>query len=297
MSVEGFISTIWSARLLANLEKSLVFGQPNVINRDYEGEIKGKGSTVKITSIGDITIGDYTKDSDISDPQALSDGQATLNITQSKYFNFAVDDVSAAQMSPSLMDGAMKQSAYNLSDVADQFIAATMVAGVATANKIGSSATGIVPSTTEGSGTMAWDYLLQLGTALSVANVPKQGRWAVVPPWFVERLAGDKRFTDASASGSTDALLNGMVKRAAGFDILESNNCPTVAGTGSETGKTNHAILAGTPIATTFADSVNKVEAYRPEKRFADAVKGLHVYGAKVVRPNSLAMLIARKVS
>lgn len=297
MSVEGFISTIWSARLLANLEKSLVFGQPNVINRDYEGEIKGKGSTVKITSIGDITIGDYTKDSDISDPQALSDGQATLNITQSKYFNFAVDDVSAAQMSPSLMDGAMKQSAYNLSDVADQFIAATMVAGVATANKIGSSATGIVPSTTEGSGTMAWDYLLQLGTALSVANVPKQGRWAIVPPWFVERLAGDKRFTDASASGSTDALLNGMVKRAAGFDILESNNCPTVAGTGSETGKTNYAILAGTPIATTFADSVNKVEAYRPEKRFADAVKGLHVYGAKVVRPNSLAMLIARKVS
>lgn len=297
MSIEGFISTIWSARLLANLEKSFVYGQPNVINRDYEGEIKGKGSTVKITSIGDITIGDYTKDSDIADPQALADAQATLNITQSKYFNFAVDDVSAAQMSPSLMDGAMKQSAYNLSDVSDQFIGATMVAGVATANKIGSSATGIVPSTTEGSGTMAWDYLLQLGTVLSVANVPKQGRWAIVPPWFVERLAGDKRFTDASASGSTDALLNGIVKRAAGFDILESNNCPSVAGTGSETGKTNSAILAGSPIATTFADSVNKVEAYRPEKRFADAVKGLHVYGAKVVRPNALAMLTARKVS
>ena len=297
MAIEGFISTIWSARLLANLEKSFVYGQPNVINRDYEGEIKGKGSTVKITSIGDITIGDYTKDSDIADPQALADAQATLNITQSKYFNFAVDDVSAAQMSPSLMDGAMKQSAYNLSDVADQFIAATMVAGVATANKIGSSATGIVPSTTEGSGTMAWDYLLQLGTALSVANVPKQGRWAIVPPWFVERLAGDKRFSDASASGSTDALLNGMVKRAAGFDILESNNCPKVAGTGGENGKTDYAILAGTPIATTFADSVNKVEAYRPEKRFADAVKGLHVYGAKVVRPNALAMLTARKVS
>lgn len=297
MGIEGFISTIWSARLLANLEKSFVFGQPNVINRDYEGEIKGKGSTVKITSIGDITIGDYTKDSDIADPQALADAQATLNITQSKYFNFAVDDVSAAQMSPSLMDGAMKQSAYNLSDVADQFIAATMVAGVATANKIGSSATGIVPSTTEGSGTMAWDYLLQLGTALSVANVPKQGRWAIVPPWFVERLAGDKRFSDASASGSTDALLNGMVKRAAGFDILESNNCPKIAGTGGENGKTDYAILAGTPIATTFADSVNKVEAYRPEKRFADAVKGLHVYGAKVVRPNALAMLTARKVS
>ena len=297
MGVGGFIATIWSARLLGNLEKSLVYGQPNVINREYEGEIKGKGSTLKITSIGDITIGDYTKDTDIADPEALDDAQSVLSITQSKYFNFAVDDVDKAQTSPALMNGAMQRSAYGLANVADQFIASQMYSNVATANKIGSNATAIVPTTTPDTGKMAYDYLLQLGTVLSEADVPKQGRWVVCPPWFIERLAGDKRFSDASASGSTDALMNGLVKRAAGFDVLESNNAPTNAGTGGETAKKQTQVIAGHPMATTFADSTNRVEAYRPEKRFADAVKGLHVYGCKITRPNALALLTCRKVS
>lgn len=297
MGVGGFIATIWSARLLGNLEKSLVYGQPNVINREYEGEIKGKGSTLKITSIGDITIGDYTKDTDIADPEALDDAQSVLSITQSKYFNFAVDDVDKAQTSPALMNGAMQRSAYGLANVADQFIASQMYSNVATANKIGSNATAIVPTTTPDTGKMAYDYLLQLGTVLSEADVPKQGRWVVCPPWFIERLAGDKRFSDASASGSTDALMNGLVKRAAGFDVLESNNVPKNAGTGGEAAKTQTQVIAGHPMATTFADSTNRVEAYRPEKRFADAVKGLHVYGCKVTRPNALALLTCRKVS
>lgn len=297
MGVGGFIATIWSARLLGNLEKSLVYGQPNVINREYEGEIKGKGSTLKITSIGDITIGDYTKDTDIADPEALDDAQSVLSITQSKYFNFAVDDVDKAQTSPALMNGAMQRSAYGLANVADQFIASQMYSNVATANKIGSNATAIVPTTTPDTGKMAYDYLLQLGTVLSEADVPKQGRWVVCPPWFIERLAGDKRFSDASASGSTDALMNGLVKRAAGFDVLESNNAPKNAGTGGEAAKTQTQVIAGHPMATTFADSTNRVEAYRPEKRFADAVKGLHVYGCKITRPNALALLTCRKVS
>ena len=297
MGVEGFIGTIWSARLLDNLLKSLVYGQPNVINRDYEGEIKGKGSTLKITSIGEITISDYTKDTDIADPEALDDAQSVLSITQSKYFNFAVDDVDAFQVSPTLMNGAMQQSAYGLADVADQFIAAQMYANVAAANKIGSNASAKVPTTTPDTGLMAYDYLLQLGTVLAEADVPTQGRWVVCPPWFIERLAGDKRFSDASASGSTDALLNGAVKRAAGFDILQSNNVPTNAGTGGESAKTQSQIIAGVSIATTFADAISKVEAYRPEKRFADAVKGLHVYGCKITRPDALALLTCRKAA
>ena len=288
MTIEGFIGTVWSARLLENLQKSLVYGQPGVINRDYEGEISGKGSTVKITSIGDITVGNYTKDADIALPEALNDAQATLTATEAKYFNFAVDDVSRAQMANNVMDAAMRQAAYNLADIADQFIASAY-AEVATDNQIGTDAAAVVPNTT--AGTTAYDYLLQMGTKLSEANVPKQGRWVIVPPWFVEKLAADERFTDASASGSTEALLNGMVRRAAGFDILESNNVPTVVGAGPET---NYKILAGVPAAITFADSVNKVEAYRPDRRFADAVKGLHVYGMKVVRPSALALLTAR---
>ena len=291
MTIEGFIGTVWSARLLENLQKSLVYGQNGVINRDYEGELAGKGSTVKITSIGDITIGDYAKDTDIALPEALNDAQTTLVATESKYFNFAIDDVSRAQMSNNIMDGAMRQSAYNLANVADQFVAATMVAGVASANKIGTNAAGKVPDTTPLN--TAYEYMLQMGTMLSDADVPREGRWIIVPPWFSEKLALDARFTQSPAL-SGDLLMNGVVKQAAGFTVLESNNVPTVAGTGGDAGKINYKIVAGSGIATTFADSVSKVEAYRPERRMSDAVKGLHVYGAKVVRPVALALLTAR---
>lgn len=294
MTIEGFIGTVWSARLLENLQKSLVYGQNGVINRDYEGELAGKGSTVKITSIGDITIGDYTKDTDIALPEALNDAQTTLVATESKYFNFAIDDVSRAQMSNNIMDGAMRQSAYNLANVADQFVAATMVAGVASANKIGSDTAGKVPDTTPLN--TAYEYMLQMGTMLSDANVPREGRWIIVPPWFSEKLALDERFTQSPAL-SGNILTNGVVKQAAGFTVLESNNVPTVAGSGGDAGKINYKIVAGSGIATTFADSVSKVEAYRPERRMSDAVKGLHVYGAKVVRPSALALLTARAVA
>lgn len=294
MTIEGFIGTVWSARLLENLQKSLVYGQNGVINRDYEGELAGKGSTVKITSIGDITIGDYTKDTDIALPEALNDAQTTLVATESKYFNFAIDDVSRAQMSNNIMDGAMRQSAYNLANVADQFVAATMVAGVASANKIGTDAAGKVPDTTALN--TAYEYMLQMGTMLSNANVPREGRWIIVPPWFSEKLALDARFTQSPAL-SGNILTNGVVKQAAGFTVLESNNVPTAAGTGGDAGKTNYKIVAGSGIATTFADSVSKVEAFRPERRMSDAVKGLHVYGSKVVRPSALALLTARAVA
>jgi N4-gp56 family major capsid protein len=297
MTITGFIGTVWSARLLANLNKALVYGQPNVINRDYEGDVKGKGSTVKITSIGDITIGNYTKDTSIGTPEALSDAQSTLTADQANFFNFAVDNIDSAQASPTLMNQAMERSAYNLADVADQYIAAAMYAGVAAANKIGTTASAKVPTLVADDGTHAYDYLMALGTVLSEANVPKQGRWAIIPPWFNERLCQDVRFSNATASGTQDALMNGLVKRAAGFDILESNNVPTVAGTGGDAGKTQSVVIAGHPMACTFADSINKVVAYEPELLFADACKGLHVYGAKVTNADALAYLMCRKVA
>jgi N4-gp56 family major capsid protein len=295
MSLDGFIGTVWGARLLENLQKALVFGQVGVINRDYEGDLKGKGSTVKITSIGDITIGDYVADTDISDPEALTDAATTLTADNAKYFNFAIDDVVKAQSAVVLMDGAMKQAAYNLADTADQIIAAAMVAGASASNAVGSNASAIVPVPAV-LGTTAYDYLLDLRTKLTESNVPYEGRWAIVPPWFSDQLAADSRFASFNGPAAGDALLNGIVKRAAGFNIFESNNTPTAAGTGGDAGKTQDKIIAGHPMAVTFADSVNEVVAYKPEKRFADAVKGLHVYGVKVTRSSALAVLTARVV-
>lgn len=92
MAIE-FIPTIWAARLLAALETTLIYAQANVCNRDYEGEIRGAGNTVKIGSIGDVSVGDYVKDTDIAEPETLSDEAQTLEIDQQKYFNFYIDSI------------------------------------------------------------------------------------------------------------------------------------------------------------------------------------------------------------
>ncbi len=175
----SFIPTVWASRLLTALEKALIYGQTNVSNRDYEGEIRDAGNTVKIASIGDVTIGDYTKDTDINDPDILSDSDQTLLIDQSKYFNFYVDSVDRAQQNVNVMDEAMRRSAWALREVADAFLAGTMEAAVPGDNKIGSMTTPIVPTKAN-----AYEYLVDLGVLLDEADVPIEGRFVVVPAWF-----------------------------------------------------------------------------------------------------------------
>ena len=110
MSIQNFIPTIWSARLLNHLDKSHVY--LNLLNRDYEGEIKNFGDIVKINQVGDVSIKDYTKGTDIDAPEDITGEQQELKIDQAKYFNFAVDDVDNAQTNPKLMDKAMQRAAY-----------------------------------------------------------------------------------------------------------------------------------------------------------------------------------------
>lgn len=282
MSLENFIPELWSARLLVSLRKFLVYGQDGVVNRDYEGEIQQMGDTVRINSIGPVTIGTYTKNTNINDPETLTDAQTTLTIDQAKYFNFQVDDIDRAQQNPKVMDQAMQEAAYALRDAADQYIAG-LYAGVAAGNTIGDDTTPIVPTKTD-----AYEYLVDLGVKLTDAKVPMDGRWVVVPPWFYGLLLKDDRFVDASKAGTTEGLRNGQVGMAAGFTVLQSHNVPNTAGA-------KYKIIAGHSMAISYAEQINKVEAYRPEKRFADAVKGLHLYGAKLVRPGAIAVMTANK--
>ena len=118
-----FIPTVWAARLLSALDKSLVYGQPGVVNRDYQGDIIEAGNSVKVASIGDVSIGDYTKDTDIANPEILTDADQTLVIDQQKYFNFYIDSVDRAQQNVNVLDEAMRRAAYKLNDTADSYIA------------------------------------------------------------------------------------------------------------------------------------------------------------------------------
>src|SRR5690242_7408517 len=125
-----FIPTVWAARLLTALEKSLVYGQANVCSKAYEGQIQAAGNTVKIASIGGVTIGDYTKDTDIGDPEVLSDSDQSLLIDQQKYYNFYVGSVDRAQQNVDVLDGAMRQAGWELRERADSFLANTMDAAL-----------------------------------------------------------------------------------------------------------------------------------------------------------------------
>lgn len=278
-----FIPTVWAGRLLTALQGSLVYGQAGVANRDYEGEIRAGGDTVKIASIGDITVDDYTKDTDINAPETLTDDEQTLAIDQQKYFNFCVDSVDRAQQNVNVLDEAMRRAGWQLRDAADTFLAGVMETAVPGGNKIGSIGSPVIPTKDD-----AYEYLVDISVLLDEANVPLEGRFVVVPAWFHGLLLKDERFVSSGTAAANRVLRNAEVGEAAGFSILKSNNVPNTTGE-------KYRIIAGHSMATAYVKQVLDVQTYKPEKRFGDAVKGLHVYGAKVVRPTSLAMLIASK--
>ncbi|MFG3492998.1 N4-gp56 family major capsid protein [Streptomyces sp. NPDC047972] len=279
MAISAFKPEVWNANLLVALEKSLVYAAPGVVNRDYEGDIANYGDTVHITSLADPTVGTYTPHTDIT-IEDVDDTDATLLIDQSKYFAFEVDDVEKRQAfnGGRVLTEQARRAAYKLRDVADQYVAALMAAGVDAGNLIAEQ-TISVASTAK-----AYDVLVDLGTKLDEDNVPDEGRWAVVTPGFYGLLKKDSRFVGAGDSEAAAIRANGMVGEAAGFSIRKSNNAPNGPGAGA--GK---LIIAGYNGAVTYAEQINKTEATRKEKGFADIVKGLHLYGSKVVRPTGLA--------
>ncbi|MFK4305283.1 hypothetical protein ABH892_005468 [Paenibacillus sp. RC254] len=275
MTVQHFIPTIWSARLNESLKKNLVYG--NVVNTDYEGEIKGQGSTVKINSIGAVTIGNYDKVAGIGNPQELDATQKTLVIDQAKYFNFQVDDVDAAQANVNLLDGGIVEASYGLANVVDQYLAG-FYTEVKAENTMGNDATPIIPTKDT-----AYDLLIDLGVLLDENNVPESERFVVVPAWYYGLLLKDARFTK-----DPNLIRTGYVGDIDGMTVYKSNNVPNTAGA-------KYKIIAGHKSAISFAGQVDSVEAFRPEKQFSDAVKGLQVFGAKCIKPEAITVLTANK--
>ncbi|MFB7225233.1 N4-gp56 family major capsid protein [Streptomyces sp. NPDC056227] len=277
MAISAFKPEVWNANLLVALEKSHVYGAAGVVNRDYEGDIAQYGDTVHITSLADPTIGTYTPHTDIT-IEDVDDADATLLIDQSKYFAFEVDDVEKRQ---ALNGGAIlteqaRKAAYKLRDVADAYVAGLMAAGIDAGN--------LVAEQTLATAASAYDLLVDLGTILTEDDVPFEGRWTVVTPKFYGLLLKDTRFVGSGDAQAAATRINGVVGEAAGFSVRLSNNAPNGPGAGA--GK---LVIAGYDGAVTYAEQINKTEATRKEKGFADIVKGLHLYGAKVVRPKGLA--------
>lgn len=271
MALTNFIPQLWSGALLAHLDKAHVVA--NLVNRNYEGEIRQYGDTVKISQIGDITVNDYVENTDINDPEELSVTQKVLTIDNQKYFNFQIDDVDAAQNRTSLMDAAMQRAAYALADGTEKIILTA----------IDTDATNKLKPSTDLDETNVYKEIVKMKVAMDKANVPSQGRWLVVSPDTHALLLQDQRFVATGGAMAEDNLRNGFIGRILGFDVYLSNNISTLTN--------GNAAIAGVNMAVTFAEQIVETEAYRMEKRFADAVKGLNVFGVKVIYPESLVCL------
>lgn len=271
MAITNFIPTIWSETLYSELNKNFV--AVNHCNRDFEGDIKSKGSVVNICGVGDITVKDYTANTDMSTPQELDDTVTKLEIDRAKFFNFQIDDVNKAQASPKLMEAAMKKAAEAIANEADKYIFSLY------------SQAGKTIDSTPSDVTPLFNTILQARELLYENNVGDNTElFLEVSPKIASFLLRDKVNT---AYMNTDALESGYLGSIFGCKIFVCNNVVV----GHETGSEIHHCILRTKRAIAFADQLSEVEAYRPEKRFADAVKGLHLYGAKVVYPNEMVCL------
>ncbi|MEU0979030.1 P22 coat protein - protein 5 domain protein [Streptomyces griseus] len=278
MSINNFKPEIWSAQLLTALRASLVYAQPQLVNTNYEGEISSRGQSLHITTIGDPTIFDYDA-GDTLNYEDVETAGVDLVIDQGKAFAFKLDDVDKAQALVNPMGQMAQNAAYGLRDRADAYVA-SLYTGVAGANVVGSTGSPISLSTA----TDAYDkVLVPLRTKLDRANVPTEGRYFVGSPEFEGALLRDDRFVRVDASGNEQGLRNGMTGRAAGFDILKSNNTPNPT-------SSVQVMQAGYPGAITYAEQILETEALRLQSTIADAIRGLHVYGAKLLRPTGIAV-------
>lgn len=275
MAINNFIPQLWAARVLRAFEKSHVFG--NICNRDYEGDISGYGSSVKINSITQPTIAAYTKNSTVITSQVLDDATQTLLIDQANYFAFRIDDVDVAQQKPKIMDNAISQAVYGLRDAMDAYIAGLY----ANAGK--------TITTTNVNSKNVLDIISQAAKKLDEGNTPAEGRWIVVAPWVAHKLRLARVAFELATPG-LPVLNNGFIGRTLGFDFYVSNNIQTDP-------YGNTVVLAGVPAAITLAEQFEGLRANELVTARAVQVDGLHVYGTKVVRPNSLCAAYIKEIA
>jgi hypothetical protein len=280
-----FLNEVWATRLLMDLSAESVYKQRG--NQNYQVD----ASNAKQVHIGkmtaDISISDYAKNTDISAPQILTDEDTVLTMDQQKYFNFYVDDIAKAQTTPSFMSEAMRKSAIAIAQTIDSHVSSRLITGTI-ANNMLDVTIGDTDSVAE-KGTALLTIMSDLKTAMRVANISKSiTPWAVLSPAYMDIL--EKYFLLEGKSGvflpgtSEQVLRSGFMGNLLGIDIFWSNRAPQSANSGA----LKDIIISGTIDAFTYADNVTEVIAYRPEKRFGDAVKGLYVYGTKVTENKQL---------
>lgn len=280
MSVLNFIPELWETQLLTNFRKNLVFG--NVVNRDYEGTIRNAGDTVHITTPSAISVNPYSGSVSYEVPAST---QQALLIDQKRYWAFQLEDVDQAQANVSTMQAYMSEAAFALADDVDKHLASQYAsAGTteSTAQKINMTSSPV----------SMYALAVKAGQNLDEKNVPRGGRWMVVSPAGYAAMLRDAAFVHATAVAD-QLIRTGEVGSISGFTVYVSNNLVD----SSAGARTSVWFMYGSTAAITVADQLVKTEAMRLEDAFADGVRGLLLYGAKVVRPAALGAIKVDEVS
>lgn len=268
MSILNCIPELWNVAMMDTFEKAQVFGK--VARCEIDAPITKKGQSVHISGIGDITIGSYTGADIVM--QELADTGIVLKIDHADYFNFWVDDIDALQANANLMSLATKKAAYRMKDTADIAINAAMLAGA-----------GLTTVAVNTTAVLIISAIAEMDLVLKDKEIPQEQRWIIIPHWAGTKLllAGVYHAMDLKGN------INGFIGNQLGIDMYESGNVTTTVVAAGQYGTVSNPI-AGSYDAVAYAEQIVETEAFKPEKRFGDALKGLHVYGIKVVKPNEL---------
>ena len=290
-----FLPSVYSKKVLNFFRKASVVEA--ITNTDYAGEISAYGDSVKIIKEPVISVSDYTRGSDTTATK-LTDQELSLVVDSAKAFKFIVDDIETNMSHVNFKEVASSSAAYALKDSYDAAVIATMFSGISSSSPdhvLGSdSATDLAAGTFDGTGNLdiglgtsehdPLDVMARMARLLDEQNVPEEGRWFVASPDFYEVLGqASSKLLSVDLNAGQGSIRNGLVSsgKLRGFDMYKSNN---IASTSNAAGK----CLAGHMSAVATANTILSTEVIRDPSSFGDIVRGLHVYGAKVLRSEAL---------
>ena len=294
----NFTPEIFSQKVLKFFRRASVV--EDITNTDYAGEIENYGDTVRIIKEPTITVSSYSRGATVS-PQDLADDQITMVVDQANAFAFKIDDIEERQSHVNFEALATSSGAYSLKRKYDATVLDAMATNAGINGESGASVQQVTGIGTLGTplsvstGDIAVNLMLKMARALDDQSVPEENRFFVAGPQFYETLfkAGSK-FAEVQVTGDqTSPLRNGLVMQGmiAGMKCYKTtalNDSGTDIVTITGLGSGENAVLAGHMSSTATASHIAKTEVVRDTGTFSDIVRGLHVFGSKVLRPESL---------
>ena len=288
-----FLPAVYSKKVLNFFRKASV--AEAITNTDYAGEITAFGDSVRIIKEPTITVYQYERGQDVTQTK-LTDQEITLVVDTANAFKFIVDDIETSMSHVNFKEVASSSAAYALRDAFDAGVIAKMQAGLSASapdHTLGAdSGTPLSAGAYDGAGaidlgvgeTDPLDVLARMARLLDAQNVPEEGRWVVASPDFYEQLSqSSSKLLSVDYNAGQGSIRNGLVSsgKLRGFSMYKSNNLPA---TSNATG----FLMAGHISAVATAQTITSTEVIRDPSSFGDIVRGLHVYGAKVLRPEAL---------